>query len=125
MLIFISSFTIRSYTNRLSLFSYLLLRNKQRRINHCAIQDHTPVQMRPGGAAGHAGEAELLAFADGITIFHIELIEVAVHGDQAVAVVDKDGFAVEEVIIHREYGAGCAGHDGGAACNGNIQAGMG
>jgi len=99
--------------------------NKQRRINHSPVQYHTPVQVRAGGAAGHAGETQLLALADRIAGVHIELVKMAVHGEETVTVVDKNGFAVEEIVIHRQYGAGCAGLEGGAAWYCNIQARMG
>ena len=100
-------------------------RNEQFRINHCAVKYHAPVQMRAGGASCHSGKPQQLGFADGFAGLHIDLIQVAVHGDQSVAMVDKNRFAVEEIIPDRQHRALCSRLDRRAARYGHIEADMG
>src|SRR5690625_5468664 len=75
--------------------SSLRLLQKQLRIHHSAVQCHAPVQMRTGDAAGSADGAEHVAGFDLLAGLHRDFVHVAVHGNEAAAVVEENGVAVE------------------------------
>ena len=81
--------------------------------------------MWAAGAAGHAGEAEAFALADFVACLHVDLIEVAIKADQAVAVVDENTFAVEEIIVGGEHDARRGGVNRRATRHGEIKPAVG
>ena len=82
------------------------------------------MQVRARGAPCHSGKPDSLAFAYSIAGFHVDPLKVAVHGDQPVAVVDKDRLAVEEIIIDRQHRAMRARLHRCAERDRHIKAGM-
>src|SRR3569832_1452666 len=105
-------------------------REKQSRIDARVVEAHAPVQVWAGGAAGLADRADHVAARDVLARLHVDALHVAVHGHQALAVVDEHGVAVEEVIAGRDHASrrGCAheapgrGGDVEAAVRGARQA---
>src|SRR3569833_1500243 len=91
-------------------------REKQSRIDARVDEAHAPVQVWAGGAAGLADRADHVAARDVLARLHVDALHVAVHGHQALAVVDEHGVAVEEVIAGRDHASrrGCA-HEAPAA----------
>jgi hypothetical protein len=90
-------------------------------IDHGAIEHHAPVQVRAGGATGHSRTSEPLPLGDRLAGRDLDRFEVAVHADQPVAVIDEDGFAVEEVIIDGEDDPVGVGLDRSAARRGDVE----
>ena len=82
------------------------------------------MQVRAGRAAAHPGLADLLALDHGIAGLDATAVKVAVHADQAVAMIDKDRLAIEKKLIDREDAAGRVCADGGAAWHGDVEAGV-
>lgn len=81
--------------------------NKNRRIDPGVVQADIPVQVRTRGAAGGADFAERAATRQLIADFYPDQREVAEHADQALAVIDKHGFTIEEVIARQDDLARC------------------
>ena len=103
---------------------WMFCRDEQFRIDHRPVENDAPVQMRAGGAAGLAGKAEPLAFAHRLAGSHVDAVEVAVQGDEPVAMVDEDRLAVEEIIRRRQHHALRARPDRRSALHHHIQPGM-
>ena len=103
----------------------MFCRNEQFGIDHGTVEYDAPVQMRAGGAPGLSGKPDALPFFNCVAGFHVDPVEVAVHGDQAVAMIDKDGLAVEKIIIDSQYPALRARLDQCAAIYRYIDTGMG
>src|SRR5665647_2237896 len=80
--------------------------------------------MRARGAPCLSREPDSLTFAYSIAGFHFDPVKVAVHGNQPVAMVDKDRSAVEKIIIDRQHRALRARLDRCAARYRHINAGM-
>src|SRR3569832_689671 len=105
-------------------------REELSRIDARVVEAHAPVQARAGGAAGLADRADHVAARDVLARLHVDALHMAVHGHQALAVVDEHGVAVEEVIAGRDHASrrGCAhaapgrGGDVAAAVRGARQA---
>lgn len=102
----------------------MFCRNEQFWIDHCTVKYDAPVQMRARGAPRLSGKPDALTFVYGIAGFHFDPVKVAVHGDQPVAMVDKDRSAVEKIIIDRQHRALRARLDRRAARHRHIKAGM-
>src|SRR5450759_742181 len=94
------------------------------RIDHCTVNHDAPVQMRARGAPCFSGTPDSLTFAYSIAGFHVDPLKVAVHGDQPVAMVDKDRSTVEKISIDRQHPATRARLDRCAARYRHIKAGM-
>ena len=103
----------------------LFCRNKQFRIDHCSVKYNAPVKMRAGGAPCHSGKPDRLTFGYSFAGLHVDPVKVAVQGDQPVAMVDKNRFAVEEIITNRQHLALRARLDRCAAGYHHIKARMG
>src|SRR5882672_4834204 len=71
-------------------------REQQRRIDPRAIQHHAEMQVRAGDPPGGADFTDERAGRELIADLHVDLAQVAVHGHQALAVVDDHVVAVEE-----------------------------
>ena len=56
------------------------------------------MQVRPGHATSGADQSEHFASLDALTHLHIDTTQVAVHGGQAMAVIDEHGVAVEKEV---------------------------
>ena len=52
---------------------------KQRRVDHRAVQHHAPVQVRPGYAAGGAHSAQAFAGLQHVAQLHVNFAQVANH----------------------------------------------
>src|SRR5579885_1259947 len=63
------------------------------------------MNVRTGGAAGHARYRDLLAARDLLALFDLNLAQVAVHGDEDLAVIDEHTFAIEEIIAGVDHRA--------------------
>src|SRR5689334_21140150 len=81
--------------------------------------------MRAGDAAGGTDGADDFAGGEVGAEFGFDGVEVAVHGDQAVAVVDVDRVAVEKELADFDDGAGGGRVDGRAFGSGDVHAGVG
>src|SRR5690606_1314809 len=84
--------------------------DENRRVDACVVQADVPVQMRPGGTPGGAHFADHLATTDLLALLHIELGQMAVHGDQALPMIYEYRLAIEEIV----------GHDGHDAIGGRL-----
>ena len=62
--------------------------------------------MRPGHATGHADLADLLPTRHARAVFHDNPVQMVVHRDQPLAVVEEHGVAVEEIIAGVDHDAG-------------------
>src|SRR5450759_5752420 len=93
-------------------------------IDHHTVKHDAPVQMRARGAPCFSRKPDSLTFAYSFAGFHVDPLKVAVHGNQPVAMVDKDRSAVEKIIIDRQHLALCARLDWCAARYRHIKAGM-
>ncbi len=82
------------------------------------------MEVRSGRSAGHSRRAQPLALGYGLAGQDIDAIEVAVHADQAVAVIDEDRPAVEEVVVNGKYRAVGIRPDGSAAWDGDVESGV-
>src|SRR5512138_1547737 len=82
------------------------------------------MQMRTGHASGRTYRAERIACLDAIAGFHIDTIEMAVHGHEPCAVVDEDGVAVEEELADLDDVAGSGRADRRAFAGGDVHTGM-
>lgn len=98
---------------------------EQRRVDHRAVEAHRPVQVRAGHAAGGAHRTDWLAGFDRVALAHIGSAEVAAHGEQAAAMVQPHGVAVEEVVADVDHAPGGRGAHRGAGGRGDVHAGMG
>ncbi|MBF8269943.1 MAG: hypothetical protein HW386_1652 [Gammaproteobacteria bacterium] len=56
------------------------------------------MQMGGGDPAGLANVTNDLACRDDLPRMHRYLLQMAVHGEQSLAMVDKDGIAVKEIL---------------------------
>ena len=80
------------------------------------------MQMGSGGAAGGADLAEHAATRHLVADGDVDAGEVTEHADQPLAMVDKDGITVEEIVASQNDLA-CGGRfDGGAGSRGKIEA---
>src|SRR6266403_2985545 len=68
-----------------------------------AIETQAPVQMRSGRAAGHADGADTRPRRQALAGLHVDGTQVAVPADEAAAMIDEHGVAVEEIPA-REIG---------------------
>ena len=82
------------------------------------------MQVGTGGPTGHSGSADALPLGYGVAGVHCGAVEMAVHADQAVAVIDKHRLAVEEIVIDGEHLAMRTRLDRSPARDGNIESGM-
>ena len=82
------------------------------------------MQVRTGGAAAHPREADALPLADRFSGLHVDAIQMAVQADQAVAVIDKNAFAVEEIVIGGEHDTLRIGPDRRTARGCDIEPGV-
>ncbi|GAP33567.1 tRNA-dihydrouridine synthase C [Piscinibacter sakaiensis] len=78
---------------------------EERRIHHRPVQADGEVQVRAGDAAGGADVGDAVAGRDPVTRAHVRGAQVAAHRQQAAAVVQPDGAAVEEVVADVEHHA--------------------
>jgi hypothetical protein len=76
------------------------------RIDHAAGYVDGDVHVRPGGAAGVPGEADLVALRDGATFRDRDLAQVKIRRRDAAAVRDHDHVAGEEAVAYQHDGAG-------------------
>ena len=67
-------------------------------IDRCVVENDRPVQMRAGDAAGGADGTKDFALFYRLTVAHVDPRQVHVGADQALAVVDENGIAVEEIV---------------------------
>src|SRR5581483_7090205 len=86
----------RRHVRRQHLLAHLA-REEQRGVDARVVEAHRPVQVRGRDAAGASDRADDLAALDALALRHADVVEVVVHGDQALAVVEDDGAAVEVV----------------------------
>src|SRR4051794_32686284 len=56
--------------------------------------------MRPGRTACCSDTGKILATLDHITYVHIGCRQMAIHGDQALAMVQEHRFPIEKIISH-------------------------
>jgi hypothetical protein len=63
-----------------------------------------------------------LAGAQGVAHLHVDAAQVAIHGEQALAVVQPHGAAVEEIVARVNHLARQRRHDGRAGGGGNVHA---
>src|SRR5690606_36408660 len=87
-------------------------------------QADVPVQMRPGGTPGGAHFADHLATTDLLALLHIELGQMAVHGDQALPMIYEYRLAIEEIVGHDGHDAIGGRLDRCAGRHGEVQARM-
>ena len=59
----------------------------------------------PVARPGHADGADAGARGDALAGFHVDRAQMAVHADQAAAVIDEHGIAVEKIIARVDHGA--------------------
>ena len=52
---------------------------------------------------------------------NIDAVEVTNHGDESVTVINKDGFAIEKIVIDAQHRTGCAGSDRRSSRNREIK----
>src|ERR1700722_18592446 len=89
-------------------------------IHEHGVERNTKVQVRSGDAAGSADLAEHRACLQHFPGVHLDLAQVAVHGEEAAAVIENDRVAVEEVVAGIEHAAIGRRMNGRAALGGNI-----
>lgn len=82
------------------------------------------MQVGPAYSARHTDFAQLLALVDVLSFFNIDLVQVAIHGDQSIAVIDKYRVPREKIVPGTDDGAAGRGDDGRADWRGDIQTGM-
>src|ERR1035437_8994062 len=80
--------------------------------------------MRARGAPCFSRKPDSLTCAYSFAGFHVDPLKVAVHGNQPVAMVDKDRSTIEKIIIDRQHLAMRARLDRCAARYRHIKAGM-
>jgi hypothetical protein len=95
---------------------------KQRRVHHRAVQHHAPVQVRSRHAAGRAHGAQALAGGQGVAHLHVDGTQVAHHAQQAAAVIQPDGLAVEEIVARVDHPPRQGRHHRRAGGRGDVHA---
>ena len=95
---------------------------KQRRVDHHTVEADRPVQVCSGHAAGGPDSADHIAGVDGIAWPYVDGAEVALHGQQAAAMVEPDRLAIEKVIATVDHPACRRGDDGRAHTCGDVHA---
>jgi len=80
--------------------------------------------MRTGDPPGCPDLADQRAAADLLAGMHEDCRQVAVHGDQPLAVIDQHGVAVEEITAGVDHPAAGGGVHCGAGRGGDVHAGM-
>ncbi len=80
-------------------------------VNAGPVEPGAPMQMRSGGAPGTPDTGDGLALVHVLALPHEALLQVEVHGVQAVAVVQNDRRPREEVVRHQHHDAGIGGKD--------------
>src|SRR5688500_2701947 len=81
--------------------------------------------MRTGDAACCADGPDASAWRQLIAGFHVDAIQMAVHRDEARAVIDEDRVAVEEELAHLNHFAGSGRDDRSSFRGRDVHAGMG
>jgi len=69
--------------------------------------------MGTGDAACHSNPADDLSLYYYIIFCHIDVIHMAIHGDQSLTVVNKNGVSVEKIVPGGHHDTGGGGPDGG------------
>ncbi len=88
-------------------------------IDACIVPANAEEQMRSGGAAGGSDAAENGALLDFLAGLDLDIGEMEIHADEAVAVIDENGVAFEEHIFgHHDGSVGDC--EDGAAHGGRI-----
>jgi tRNA-dihydrouridine synthase C len=98
------------------------LEEEERRIDHHPVQADGPVQVRAGDPPGGADAGDALTRRDPLAHLHLGGVQVAVHREQAAAVVEPDGVAVEEVVADIDHLAGRRAEHGRADRRGDVHA---
>jgi len=80
--------------------------------------------MRPGDPAAGADLADQLASADLLPCMHEHSRQVAVHCDQALAVIDQHGIAIEEITAGVDHAAAGGRVHRRSEGRGNVHAGV-
>ena len=86
-----------------------------------AMQAHRPVQMGSRGSARGPDEAEQPAARQRLALGDADFVEMAVHGDQAPAVVQQYRIAVEEEVAGDQHAARRRRVDRRAAVRGDVE----
>ena len=79
------------------------------------------VQVGPGAAARVAKGSNNFTSLNHLPDFNVDIIEVGVSGDDVIAMINLDGFAIGLVPSGEGYGAPCGSNDGGSYFVGNIK----
>jgi len=97
---------------------------KQRRVDHHAIEADRPVQVRASHATGRPDSAQYVTRGQLVSRLDIDGAEMAIHGQQAAAMVEPDRLAIEEVVAAVDHAAGCRGEYGRAHGCSDVHAGV-
>src|SRR5208282_1812482 len=87
-----------------------------------SLPAHCYVQMRSGGAAGAAAEADFLAAFYPVPFFYFEFGKMQVEGEQSLAMIEHDKVAFEVEWAREQNGAFVHGFDRSTRRNAEIQA---
>src|ERR1700733_2742950 len=99
-------------------------RQEQCRVDEFAVERDAEVQMRTGDTAGGANLADDRAAVHRLTDLHADDRQVAVHRDQALAVIDQYRIAIKKIVAGIDDLAVCRGVDRCPGRSGNVHAGM-
>src|SRR3990172_388207 len=80
------------------------------------------MQVRAGDASGHAHLADFLTLAHPRTALDCNTAQVIEHADESLAMVEKNGFAVEEIFSGLNHGPRQRRHDRRTDGRGDIDA---
>lgn len=78
-------------------------RQKKGGIDAGVVEAHAPVQVRAGGAPCHPHRADDRAARYPLAGLDGDTAQVAIHGDESLAMVDEYGVAIEEIIAGGDH----------------------
>src|SRR5690606_4909062 len=73
---------------------------KHHRVHAVAVQADVPVQVRPRGSARSPYLTQYHSTLHFLTFLHHYSVKVAVHGDEALSMVNEDSTAVEKIVAN-------------------------
>src|SRR5574339_1029876 len=104
---------------------FRLGREEQRGIDAGVVETDAPVEVRTSGAPGHADGRKRFTLGNVITFFHIDGVEMAIHGNQFLAVIDEYSPAVVVELTGLNDGTLCWSQNLSALRGCDVEAAVG
>ena len=76
----------------------MISRQHQRRIHRCATEVRPKMQMRPRYPPGRADDTQRCFAGNSVSFGNVDAIQVTVHCDKSLAMIDKHRIAIKKVI---------------------------